>query len=192
MIDSASSPSSFSQSRMCSSMCFISPTPMPSFWMISRSRSNILIAYQRIDRAGTLPCIDSSMCAIACSTDPLKTCGTSGVLPGPLSTEPFFARTTALSAASTSPSFFSADMPITSQPRAFEIFAKSILSPFFLTTSIMLTAITIGSPSSASCVERYRLRSMFVPSTMFSIASGVSSTRKFRDTFSSMEYGESE
>ena len=122
--------------------------------MISRSRSKTLIAYQRIERSGTLPWIDSSIWAIACSTEPVNTCGTSGSLPGPLSTTAFFAISTAFSAAFCPPSFFSAEMPTTSQRSAFAIFSKSILSPFFLTTSIMLTAITIGSPSSASCVER--------------------------------------
>lgn len=42
---------------------------------------------------------------------------------------------------------------------------------------IILMAITIGRPTSTSCVVRYRLRSIFVPSMIFRITSGFSCTR---------------
>ena len=44
-------------------------------------------------------------------------------------------------------------------------------------TDLMLMAITIGRPTSTSCVVRYRLRSMLVPSMIFRITSGFSCTR---------------
>ena len=68
-------------------------------------------------------------------------------------------------------------MGTTAQPSASASFFKSILSPFFSTKSIMLTATTVGMFSSRSCVVRERLRSMFVPSTMLMMASGFSLTR---------------
>ena len=87
------------------------------------------------------------MWAIACSTEPENPWGDSPFLPD-------LASSTAFCATSMSPFFSNAEMPTTSQLSAFAIFAKSIVSPFLFTTSIMLTAITIGIPSSASCVER--------------------------------------
>ena len=46
-----------------------------------------------------------------------------------------------------------------------------------LERSIILTAISIGIPSSKSCVDRYRFRSIFVPSTIFKMTSGCSSSK---------------
>ena len=87
------------------------------------------------------------MCASACSTDPEKTCGRSSLTPFP-------AASSARAAASFAPSPVSADISITGQPSFLESLAASSLSPFFLTTSIMFTATTIGSPSSSSWVVR--------------------------------------
>ena len=123
-----------------------------------------------MDAAFTLPCSDSSMCAIACSTDPVNTCGRSPFTPS-------CAALTADSAASFVPSPLSAEISTTGQPSFFESFSASILSPDLRTASIMFTATTVGIPSSSSCVVRYRLRSRFVPSTMFRMASGLSFTR---------------
>ena len=94
-------------------------------------------------------------------------------------TDGFFADATrtALSAAAWIPLPFSAEISTTSQPSFFASFSTWILSPFFSTRSIMLTAITTGIPSSISCVLRYRFRSILVPSTIFRIASGFSLIR---------------
>ena len=110
------------------------------------------------------------MWAMACSTLPVNTWGSS-----PARWD--LASATAFSAAAMPPSPFSALMLTTSHPRASPSLPRSIVSPLFRTRSIMLTATTTGIPSSMSCVVRYRLRSMFVPSTMFRIASGFSPTR---------------
>ena len=51
----------------------------------------------------------------------------------------------------------------------------------------MLTATTMGTPSSASCVVRYRFLSILVPSTIFSMPSGLSCTRYCLEILSSKE-----
>ena len=84
----------------------------------------------------------------------------------------FFAAAMALADTFSRPSPFSAEISTTSQPSFLLKESMWILSPFFLTTSIMLTAITTGMPNSINCVERYRLRSRLVPSMMFRITSG--------------------
>ena len=63
------------------------------------------------------------------------------------------------------------------QPSCRESSFTLMLSPAFLTRSIMLRAMTTGMPSSVSWVVRYRLRSRLVASTMFKMASGFSSMR---------------
>ena len=87
------------------------------------------------------------------------------------------ARLIAFSAAFWIPVPFSADISTTSHPNSLLSLSVCILSPAFSTRSIMLTAITTGIPSSMICVDRYRLRSMLVPSTMLMIASGLSLIR---------------
>ena len=72
---------------------------------------------------------------------------------------------------------FIAEISTALQPSCFPSCAVSILSPFFLTTSIILMASTTGIPSSVSCVVKYRLRSRFVPSMIFRMASGRSPIR---------------
>ena len=54
---------------------------------------------------------------------------------------------------------------------------------------VMFSATTIGIPSSASCVVRYRLRSRLVASMMLSSASGRWSISTLRATTSSIVYG---
>ena len=68
----------------------------------------------------------------------------------------------------------------------------SIVPPLPWTSSIMLSASTMGLSSSISCIVRYRLRSMFVASTMLMMAFGCSSSMYWRLTSSSGLYGESE
>lgn len=67
-----------------------------------------------------------------------------------------------------------------------------MVPPFASTSSIMLSASTMGMPSSMICMVRYMLRSMLVPSTMLMMPSGFDSNRKSRVTISSFEYGERE
>ena len=74
---SASSSSSASQSAMCSSICLLSSASSASSSTIFSSLSKSLIAYHLRLSLLTIFSIDSSMCAIACSTDPLNTCGSS-------------------------------------------------------------------------------------------------------------------
>ena len=106
---------------------------------------------------------------MACSTGPEKVCmGT--VLP-PL------AASTAASAASMTPVPFRAEISTIRQPSCRDSSGTLIWSPFFFTISIMLMAMTTGMPSSVSCVVKYRLRSRFVPSMMFRMASGRSVMR---------------
>ncbi len=133
------------------------------------SLSNSLMAYHRCCSSGSPCTAASSICASACSTVPENVCiGT--VLP-------FFAASTAASAASMVPFPFKAEISTTLHPNCLDSSAVLILSPFFSTTSIMLMATTTGMPSSVSWVVRYRFLSKFVPSMMFKIASGRSPIR---------------
>ena len=105
------------------------------------------MAYQRRYWGSTMPEMDSSMWAMACSTLPVNTWGSS----------PWtwlLAAATAFWAASMPPSPFRALISTTSQPRASPSFFRSIWSPFFRTRSIMFTATTTGRPSSMSWVVR--------------------------------------
>ena len=87
------------------------------------------------------------------------------------------AAATAISAASPTPVPRSAQIAVTSQPSFSPSLSSRTLLPFFSIISIMFTAMTTGIPSSVNCVDRYRFRSMFVPSTRFKITSGRSPIR---------------
>ncbi len=146
------------------------------------SRSSSLMAKKRFCPCGIWSENFSSTSATAFSNSsvnrnpcsPLFPSKNTGLIP---TAEVFFAAATTFFTAKSSPVPFSAEISTASQPRRSESLSKYILSPFFSTISIMLTAITIGMPSSISCVERYRFRSRFVPSIIFIIASGFSPTR---------------
>ena len=90
------------------------------------------------------------------------------------------------------PSFLDAEMGTTGMPSSFSISFTSMVPPLPSTSSIMLSASTMGIPSSMSCIVRYRLRSTFVASTMLMMPRGFSSSRKRRVTTSSLEYGDME
>ena len=169
MMLSASSSSSASAALMSDSMCCMVSAGMVSFSSTLSSRSKILMAYQRCCSSGILWTAASSMCAMACSTGPEKVC--IGMV------FPLLAALTAASAACITPSPLSAEISTISQPSSRESSATLIWSPFLRTTSIMLMAMTTGMPSSVSCVVKYRLRSRFVPSMMFRMASGRSVMR---------------
>ena len=120
--------------------------------MLSASRtfeslSKIFIAYHLCCSSGLSCKQASSICAIACSTQPEKLC--CGIIFLPL-----FAISIALSAAFVIPVPLRADISTTEQPSSFARFDVFITSPFFLTTSIILIAHTTGMPSSTSCVVR--------------------------------------
>ena len=166
---SASSSSSFSAAWMSCSMCALVSEEMFSPSMTLSSRSKTLMAYQRCCSSGIVCTTASSIWAIACSTGPEKVCiGTVLV---------FFAALMAASAASMTPVPFKAEISTILQPSSRSSSLTLMLSPFFLTRSIMFSAMTTGMPSSVSWVVRYRLRSRFVASTMFKIASGRSVIR---------------
>ena len=168
-MDSASSSISFSAALMSSSICFCTVRSRLNCSNTLSSRSNSLMAYQRCCSSGSPCTAASSMCARACSTVPENVCmGT---------VFPFFAASIAASAASISPFPFRAEISTTLQPNCLDSSAVLIWSPFFSTTSIMLTATTTGMPSSVSCVVRYRFLSRFVPSIIFKMASGRSLMR---------------
>ena len=137
---------------------------------ILSSRSNSLIAKNLFCSSGTsLPSL-SSMDSSTFSTLVLNLCTLAAV--------PTFAATTAASAAFWIPVPFNAEISTTAAQPIFSFnLSRLILSPLLLTRSIIFTAITTGIPSSISCVDRYRLRSMFVPSTIFKMASGRSAIR---------------
>ena len=98
----------------------------------------------------------------------------------------------AWSTSSPMPSFLDAEMGTTGMPSSFSISFTSMVPPLPSTSSIMLSASTMGIPSSMSCIVRYRLRSTFVASTMLMMPRGFSSSRKRRVTTSSLEYGDME
>ena len=161
---SASSSSSFSAALISVSMWVMVSAGMLSLASTLSSRSKILMAYQRCCSSGMLWTAASSMWAMACSTGPEKVCmGTVLAL---------LAAVMAASAASITPVPFRAEISTIWQPSWRDSSGTLIWSPFFLTISIMLMAMTTGIPSSVNCVVRYRLRSRFVPSMMFRMASG--------------------
>ena len=164
MILSASSSHSFSAAWISASICSKTPFSIPICSRTLSSRSKILIAYQRCCSSGIWCTAASSMWASACSTAPEKVC--IGIVLPP------FAALTAVSAASTTPVPFNAEISTTGHPSSLDNSLIWILSPFFSTISIMLTATTTGIPSSVNCVVKYKFLSRFVPSTIFKIAFG--------------------
>ena len=137
---------------------------------VRSSPSNSLMANQRAVAGDTrLPRMPSifSMASSTCASKGIF--GSAGL--------PAFAACTAVSMSSAMPCPLSAVVSTTGQPNCFDKPATSILSPFFFTRSIMLSATTTGTPRSRICVVRYRLRSRFVASTRFTTTSGPPSNR---------------
>ncbi len=66
-----------------------------------------------------------------------------------------------------------AEMGTTLHPSSLESLSTSILSPCLSIMSIMLRAMTVGSPMSRICRERKRFLSRLVASTMLRMASGL-------------------
>ena len=96
-----------------------------------------------------------------------------------------FATCRAWSTSSDTPSPFAALIGTTGIPSASLIFLTSIVPPFERTSSIILSASTIGTRSSSSCRVRYKFLSIFVASTIFMIPSGFWLIIKSRETISS-------
>ena len=105
---SASSSSSFSAASMSCSMWALTSAGMFRDSSTLSSRSNTLTAYQRCCSSGRVCTAASSMWAMACSTGPENLC-IGMVLP-------LFAALMAVSAASLTPSPFSAETSTTGQP----------------------------------------------------------------------------
>ena len=184
MMLSESSSSAVSHATViCSISSALSPSEIDSITLGSLSK--ILIAYQRSSSSGTMPLMSALILAIVSSTVSAK-------FPSALTSLCSSAALIASSAASVCPSPLRALISITGQPMLLLSASTSIVSPFLRTRSIILTAITTGIPSSSSCVVKYRFLSIFVPSTMFKIASGLCVTRYSLVTTSSKVYGESE
>jgi len=170
MMLSESSSSSFSQSLICCSRCSFRILSSCSISSAFSSRSKSFIAYQRRFCGSTIEEMLSSICATACSTLPVNTCGSSCPAFD-------FACSMAFFATSRHPVLLSALIGRTGQSSSLLSFPRSIRSPFFVTRSIMFKAMTVGMCSSRSCVVRYRFRSILVPSIMLMMASGFSLTR---------------
>ena len=86
-----------------------------------------------------------------------------------------FTTSRAFSISMFNPSPFKADVSIIVQPIKLDNLSTSILSPFFLTISIILRAIIVGIPISTTCVVRYKFLSILEASIIFIITSGLSS-----------------
>ena len=99
---------------------------------------------------------------------------------------------TACRTSSSTPWFFAAEIGTTGTPSMLSIALTSTVPPLPVSSSIMFSATTIGTFISKSCIVRYRLRSMFVASTMLMMALGFPSSTKLRETSSSLEYGDIE
>ena len=96
-----------------------------------------------------------------------------------------FATRSKRSTNSLTPSFLLAEMGTTGMPSASSRHFISMLPPEAVTSSIIFSASTIGSPNSITWSVKYRLRSMLVASTMLMTASGLPCIRKSRVTTSS-------
>ena len=89
----------------------------------------------------------------------------------------FLATLTASSISLSRPVCFNADVSTIGQSRSMERRSMSILIPLLASRSAIFNAITTGIPVSIIWVVRYKLRSMFVASTRFTITSGSSFNR---------------
>ena len=193
---SASMPASASMAAVSSRTDETADSGRSSLRAISSSPSTIFVAAKR---AGTDACsaYGSMMCAVAWMqrcTAPSGSCscalaGQKSMRPGASSKR---ATCRAWSTSSSTPSFFAAEMGTTGMPSSASSSFTRTVPPLASTSSIMLSASTMGIPSSMICMVRYRLRSILVPSTMLMMPSGFSSSRKSRVTISSLEYGDSE
>ena len=85
-----------------------------------------------------------------------------------------------------------ADIGITGIPSIFSMPLISIEPELPTTSSIILSARTIGTSISKSCIVRYMFLSILVASTILIIAFGFSLSTKFLETISSLLYGDIE
>ena len=167
---STSSSNSFSASMRRPSICSRMAGLSLSCSIAFSSRSKSLMVYQRKFFGSQEPC---NSLAIASNVVSNLLLNFSGFGAAAL----LWARLRAALATSVLPSPLTALVSMIWQPSASESFLTSILSPFLRTISIMLRAMTIGTPISSSWVVRYRLRSRLEASMMLIIESGCSFTR---------------
>ena len=93
----------------------------------------------------------------------------------------------AWSISSSIPSFFAAEIGITGIPKSSSNLLIIMVPPFSLTSSIILSASTIGISNSISCIVKYKFLSMLVASTIFIIPRGLWFKRNSLVTTSSLE-----
>ena len=167
---STSSSNSCSASCRIASICSSTAGESLSCSIAFSSRSNSLIEYQRRFCGWQVPFRSRAICSSICSNLALNFSGFGAAALR-------WARLRAALATSVLPSPLTALVSMIWQPSASESFLTSILSPFLRTMSIMLRAMTIGTPISSSWVVRYRLRSRLEASMMLIIESGCSFTR---------------
>ena len=105
---------------------------------------------------------------------------------------PIAATYTACSTSSSMPSFFAAEIGTTGIPNIFSSLLTYTEPPFSLTSSIILSARTIGTSNSISCMVRYRFLSILVASTILIIPSISLLSRNSLVTISSLVYGDME
>ncbi len=158
----ASFPSNFSAYSIILSDFFIISSEIPAFSTAFMSRSKIFIEYHLFLSDGTVSFIKAEISERAFS----------------VTDENFIyffligfslASIKAVSIVSINPVPFSADISITGQPKRPASFFMFMLSPFFCMMSIIFKVITMGFPSSDSCVVRYRFLSRFIASARFII-----------------------
>ena len=159
---------SVSSSNLSSSSAISTDTSgkFPACNEILLSFSRSFTAKKRFCDSGTLLSSFSSTLCIIFSASSENLC-TIGIFPFPASA-------TAFSATSMTPLPFSAEISITSHPSFSPSLPVCILSPDFSSRSAIFTAIITGIPSSSICVDKYRFLSIFVPSTILIITSGLS------------------
>ena len=147
MMLSLSSSNCFSQSETIVSSSALTSAGSRSRSSTLASRSNSLMLYHRAFSAGTRSAANSRIRANASSTGPEKVCCGRVMIPA-------LAICTARSATSFEPAPLTAEVSITSQPSAAASLWVSIRSPFFLTKSIMFSAMITGMPISVTWVVR--------------------------------------
>ena len=121
------------------------------------------------------------LCTAVCSLVPCeiqKSC-----LPGH---SLYFAICNAWSVSSSIPSFLAAEIGMTGTPSSCSISFTSTLPPFLRTSSIILSATTIGMSSSINCIVKYRFLSILEASIILIIPFGFSSNKNFLVTISSL------
>ena len=149
-----------SRPRSCSiwvMICSIISSSFPvrfSILMISSSPSTILLAAKRTGMSASFAW-SSIRCMMPwrqrCTAPPYSSAGQKSCRAG---ASWYFAMCTACSTSSSTPSFFAAEIGTTGMPSNSSILFTRIAPPFPRSSSIILSASTIGTPNSISCMVR--------------------------------------